>query len=452
MKRRVRLVAAVLLAPLAWGASPPEAQRLGADLTPLGGEKAGNADGSIPAWSGGLRSAAEAGFPAHKSGAHYSDPYASDRPLFTITSANLAQYASRLSAGHKALFSAYPDYRMQIYPTHRSAAVPEPIARATIRLATSATLAPDGNGVTGAVGGIPFPLPKSGLEVLWNHLLRYRGAAVAREVGQAALAARGTYTVVNLKEELLFPYYAPGMTEGALGNLLFYLLQVSSAPATLAGEALLTQVTLDEDREAPRTWFYRPQQRRVLRAARVAFDNPATTPDDLRSADQFDMYNGSPQHYDWKLLGKQEMYVPYNAYALQSEKIRYWDLLHRGHINQDYARYELHRVWVVDATLKAGANDLYPRRTLYLDEDSWQILVVDCYGPRGELYRVQEGHVINYYDVPTIWTDLELVMDLADGRYLALGLQSQQPRSYDFSLKRSAADFQPYVLEQRGVR
>jgi hypothetical protein len=190
----------------------------------------------------------------------------------------------------------------------------------------------------------------------------------------------------------------------------------------------------------------------VLRAARVAFDNPATTPDDLRSADQFDMYNGSPQRYDWQLLGKQEMYVPYNAYALQSEKIRYWDLLQRSHINQDYARYELHRVWVVDATLKAGANDLYPRRTLYLDEDSWQILVVDCYGPRGELYRVQEGHVINYYDVPTIWTDLELVMDLADGRYLALGLQSQQPRSYDFSLKRSAADFQPYVLEQRGVR
>ena len=164
------------------------------------------------------------------------------------------------------------------------------------------------------------------------------------------------------------------------------------------------------------------------------------------------MYNGSPQRYDWKLVGKKEMYVPYNSYQLQSEKIKYSELLHKNHINQDYARYELHRVWVVDATLKTGVSHLYSRRTLYVDEDSWQILAVDCYDSARQLYRVQEGHVINYYDLPTLWTDLELVMDLSNGRYLALGLQNEEPKSYDFSIKRTAADFQPSVLERRGIR
>jgi hypothetical protein len=454
MKRLIRIAAATaLFAPLAFGAvTPQEAAHLGDDLTPLGGEKAANADGSIPAWTGGLKSAAEAGFPNYKAGDHRPDPYASDKPLFTITGANLAQYAARLTEGHKALFKTYSDYKMIVYPTHRSAAVPERIAEATKHIATTANLVPDGNGVTGAVGGTPFPIPKAGLEVYWNHLMRYRGVAAARQVGQVALTAGGSFTVVNLKEEFFFPYYVPGTTEAGLENVLVYFMQETTAPARLAGEVLLVQETLNQSNDKRRAWIYNPGQRRVRRAPQVAFDNPGTNSDNQRTDDQFDMYNGSPERYDWKLVGKKEMYVPYNSYQLQSESVKYAQLLTKNHINQDYARYELHRVWVVDATLKKGVSHLYSRRTLYVDEDSWQILAVDCYDARGQLYRVQEGHVINYYDLPTLWTDLELVMDLSNGRYLALGLQSEEPRSYDFSIKRTAADFQPSVLERRGVR
>ena len=219
MKTLIRFAAAgVLLAPVAWGAvSPQEAAHLGDDLTPLGGEKAANADGSIPAWTGGIKSAADAGFPNYKSGDHHPDPYANDKPLFTITTANLAQYAAKLTEGHKALFKTYPDYKMEVYPTHRSASAPERIYEGTKRVATTATLVPDGNGVTGAIGGTPFPIPKSGLEVFWNHLLRYRSIAAARQVGQVPMTAGGSYTVVNLKEEFFFPYYAPGMTRSRDG-------------------------------------------------------------------------------------------------------------------------------------------------------------------------------------------------------------------------------------------
>src|ERR1700758_4903229 len=196
MKMVLRLAAAILVAQAAWGAvSPEEAARLGVDLTPLGGEKAGNADGSIPAWAGGLKSPADAGFPNYPSPDHYPDPYASDKPLFTITSANLGQYAAKLTEGHKALFKTYPDYKMVVNPTHRSSASPESVYEATRRNATAARLVPDGNGFTGAMGGTPFPIPQSGLEVYWNHVTRYRGIAAGLSVGQAPMTAGGSYTL-----------------------------------------------------------------------------------------------------------------------------------------------------------------------------------------------------------------------------------------------------------------
>lgn len=445
--------AALLLAPGVFAAvSPQEAARLGADLTPLGGEKAANADGSIPAWDGGIKAIADAAVSGYHLTDHHPDPYASDKPLFTITAANLAQYAARLTEGHKALFKAYADYKMMVYPTHRSAAVPQRIYDATKRNATSAKLVPDGNGFSGAVGGTPFPIPQSGVEVFWNHVTRFRGVAAQLQVGQAPMTSGGGYTLVNFKEQYYFQYYEPGMTEAGLNNILLYFTQETTAPARLAGEVLLVQETLDQAKEARRAWIYNPGQRRVRRAPNVAFDNPGTNADNLRTTDQFDMYNGSPQRYDWKLVGKKEMYVPYNSYHLQSEKVKYSQLLTKNHIDQDLARYELHRVWVVDSTLKPGQSHLYSRRTLYVDEDSWQILAVDCYDARGQLYRVQEGHPINYYELPAVNTVLELVMDLSNGRYLALGLQNEEPKSYDYGVKLSAADFQPSVLERRGIR
>jgi hypothetical protein len=449
------LLAVVLFAAApAWAAvSPEEAARLGAELTPMGAEKAGNADGTIPAWEGGLTSAAQAGAPNFKPGGHHPDPYANDKALFTITPANVDQYADELTEGHKRLLATYKDsYKLNVYPTRRSAAFPERIYEATKRVATTARLAEGGNGVTNAAVGIPFPIPKQGVELFWNHVLRYRADAALRRFGQAPVTAGGSYTMVQFQDEFLFQYSQPGASYEQLDNIIAYFIQETVAPARLAGEILLVHETLDQSRENRRAWVYNPGQRRVRRAPNVAFDNPGTNSDNLRTSDQYDIYNGSPERYEWKLVGKREMYVPYNSYRLHSNQVKYADILKRNHINQDLARYELHRVWVVDSTLKPGMSHLYARRTLYIDEDSWQILAVDCYDRRGQLYRVQEGHAINYYDVPTYWTTLELVMDLSNGRYLALGLDNQEPRTIDFSIKRTPSDYQPQVLQRRGVR
>jgi hypothetical protein len=357
-----------------------------------------------------------------------------------------------LTEGSKKLLNQYPTFRMPVYPSRRSAAAPQRIYDATKRIATTAQLAPGGNGVVNAGEGIPFPIPKEGVEVFWNHVLRFRGEKIARNIGQFPVTASGAYTMVKFKDETFVAYSAPGAKSENLDNIIAYFIQETVAPARLAGEILLVHETLDQSKENRKAWIYNPGQRRVRRAPDVAYDNPGTNSDNLRTSDQFDVYNGSPQRYNWKLVGKRELLVPYNAYKLRSNTLKYGDILKKNHINPDHARYELHRVWVVDSTLKAGTSHLYKRRTLYVDEDSWQILLVDCYDSRDQLYRVQEAHVINFYDVPTIWTALELVMDLSNGRYLALGLDNEEPRSRDFGIQRTTADYQPATLQRRGVR
>ncbi len=427
--------------------SPQDVAKLGTTLTPLGGEKAANADGSIPAWDGGLTKA-PAGW---KPGKHYVDPFAGEKPLFTINAQNAAQYADKLSDGHKAMLKAYPSFRLPVYPTHRTAAAPQRIYDATKKTATTAKLAPGGNGVTGALAGIPFPMPKTGIEVIWNHMLRYRAEIASRTVAQAAPTRGGQYTLVQFEEETMFVYHLPGTTEASMKNRLLNFKQAVIAPSRLAGGILLVHESLNQIEQPRDAWLYNPGQRRVRRAPQVAYDNPGTAADNMRTSDQLDMFNGAPDKYDWKLVGKKEIYVPYNAYRLQDPTVKFKDILTPLHMNPDHLRYELHRVWVVDATLKKGERHTYKRRTFYIDEDSWQILLVDQYDNRDQLWRVSEGHAITYYDLPTVWTSAEAHTDLQAGRYLVMGINSENA-PHNFNIKRTEGDFTPDALRREGVR
>ena len=441
------LLAGLLSSTLAAAVSESEAARLGQDLTPLGAEKAANADGSIPAWTGGITTP-PAGYNV---GDHHPDPFAADHATYTVTGENAAQHEAKLTAGHLALLKAYPSYKLNVYPTHRSASYPERIYAATKANATSANLVNDGAGFADAINGIPFPIPQNGLEVIWNHLARYRGVAAARYIGQAAPTRGGGYTLVEFEDDFLFNYAREDMTYGQLDNVLVYFKQSVVGPARLAGTILLAHETMDQVKEPRRAWVYNAGQRRVRRAPNVAYDNPGTAADGMRTSDQFDMYNGAPDRYNWQLVGKKEIIVPYNSYKLHAKDVKYAEILKPLHINQDLARYELHRVWVVEATLKAGTKHIYPRRTFYVDEDSWQILAVDQYDTRGQLWRVSEAHCINYYDARLFWSTLEVHTDLQAGRYLAIGLDNEG-RMYDFTIKRTSADYSPDALRREGVR
>jgi hypothetical protein len=427
--------------------SNEQAARLGAELTPLGAQVAANADGSIPAWNGGITSA-PAGYTP---GMHHPDPYAGDSVKFTITGANADQYKEMLSPGHLALLAAYPTYKMPVYPTRRSASNPQSVYDATKANATTANLESDGNTVQNAIGGIPFPIPQDGQEAIWNHIMRFRGIAALRLTTQAAPTRGGSYTLVKFKEEFLFNYFMPGMTAAALDNVAFYFKQEVTEPARLAGSILIVHETIDQVKEPRRAWVYNVGQRRVRRAPNVAYDNPGTAADGMRTSDQLDMFNGAINRFTWELKGKQEMIMPYNSYKLHSDSLKYSDILKPLHINQDLTRYELHRVWVVEANLKPGTSHIYPRRVFYIDEDSWQILAVDQYDARGQLWRISEAHCINYYDQLTFWSTVEVHTDLLAGRYIALGMDNEE-KMYDFTIKRTPQDFTPASLRMEGIR
>jgi len=454
MKKLTILSVAVMMALSAPAAlakvSQADADKLGTTLTPLGAEKAANADGSIPAWDGGI-SKPIAGY---TKGMHHPDPFPSDKALFTITNANKAQYTELLTPGQKELFEVYPDtYKMNVYESHRTAAVPQYVYDATKANAVRAELVSQGNGIAGATIGVPFPIPANGLEVIWNHILRFRGVGAKTYRSQAAPMSNGSYTLVETAEAIRFEYSRPDVTLDKLKetNTLFYFKQVVTQPARLAGTALLVKETMDQEALPRQAWTYNTGQRRVRKAPNVAFDTPGTVSDGLRTTDDFDMFNGSPVRYNWELVGKKELYIPYNDYRLHSDALKYDQILKPGHINPEYIRYEKHRVWEVKATLKEGMRHTYKTRVFYIDEDSWQIAVTDIYDNRDELYRVGVAHSINYYEVPTLWTTLEVFHDLQSRRYIAMGLDNEG-RMYNFNAKLSEANFTPDALRRAGIR
>ena len=442
------LVVLVVATPAEARVSQEEASKLNSELTPMGAVRSANPDGSIPAWEGGIKEVPA----SYKKGDHHPDPFADDQPLLTLTVENYKEHADRLTPGQKAMFERYPEtWRMNIYPTRRSASYPQHVYDATVANATTAELTSEGWGVVSASVGIPFPIPGSGLECIWNHLMRYRGEAVNRLVGQATPTAGGKYSMVILEEKALWAYQVQGNTIETIENKLAYFLQTVQAPPRLAGRILLVHETLDQIKEPRQAWVYNPGQRRVRKAPNVAYDNPGTASDGQRTNDQFDMFNGAPDRYEWKLVGKSERYVPYNCYKLHSDQVRYDDLITKGHIQSDYVRYELHRVWEVEASLLEGISHQYAKRHFFIDEDSWQILAVDQYDKRGQLWRVSEAYTINYYEQPFIWDTLQCHYDLQNGRYLAFGLNNEGSIDrFDLDLKKS--DFTPNALRRMGRR
>ncbi len=429
--------------------SPAEADKLGTTLTPIGAEKAGNADGSIPEWTGGLP--ANAGTADSKG--FLSNPFASEQPLYSITAANAEQYKDKLTAGQLALFKRYPEsYKMNVYPSHRSAAYPQRIVEATKNNAVNTKLVGGGNGLENYVEGVTFPIPANGMEVIWNHITRYRGGSVQRFITQMAVQSNGSYSPVVFHDEFTFRANLQGVDTSKASNVMFYFKQRVTAPSRLAGNVLLVHETIDQVKEPRLAWVYNAGQRRVRRAPQVAYDGPGTAADGLRTSDNFDMYNGAPDRYDWKLVGKKELLIPYNAYKLDDPKLKYDQIVQAGHLNPEHLRYELHRVWEVEATLKSGQRHIYAKRHFFIDEDTWQAAVIDHYDGRGNLWRVGEAHAQYYYDQNIPWYTAEALHDLQNGRYLVTGLKNEESKSYDFSYKASEADYTPAALRNAGIR
>lgn len=405
-----------------------EAARLDGDLTPVGGERTGNAAGTIPSWDGGIQQPP----PGFQPGAAWIDPFPDDKPLFTITAQNYAQYQENLTAGQIAMFKQYPEtFRMHVYPTRRSASFPEWVYAATRKQALNAELC-DGwdteykvclkNHVDG--GGYPFPIPKNAFEVGWNHYLAYQGQSIEGFMNAPLIDSLGNRVDVIMQQWQTWMWWVPAAERpksewfhrsgGPLLCDAFVIQQPPRQSGLIGGGCNYAQLFDFQ------SYLYVPGQRRVRKAPEIGFqDSPSFASDGQRTVSSRWQwwFAGSESRHNLELVGKQEKYVPYNSYGIAQEGVGFDDLFGKKHVNQDLLRYELHRVWVVEATLREGQRHLYPRITSYIDEDTWHGMGHDAYDARGRLWRMGEGYVLNLYDSRShvIWGDQ--LVDLINGRY-----------------------------------
>jgi hypothetical protein len=361
-----------------------EAAALNSTLTPLGGERAGNASGTIPAWDGGLTTAS-----GPTVGDIPANLFPDEKPVAQITAATMAEHADRLSPGTRALLKKYPDtFRLNVYPTHRTSAAPQWIYDNTIRNAKSCESVADGNSVKGCYGGIPFPIPKSGKEIVWNYLLRIEAEAIEYGFRNQIVSADGTRSLATRNDNFWnFPYYYQDGSAATWNGKYFLQRFSTTAPTFKVGESLVIHDSIDP--ETPRqAWQYLVGQRRVRRAPTVGYDTPDFVASGANYFDEVQGWFGAPDRYEWTIVGKQEMYIPYNNNNLVTADE---DAAYSGHhFNPDLMRWELHRVWVVEANVAAGKRHAVPKRRLYFDEDTWMLALMDGYDSNDSLWRTSQ--------------------------------------------------------------
>ncbi len=412
--RPVALATALLLAASSAHAAvtPQQATELGGALTPVGAERAGNAAGTIPPWTGGLRAG-----PAPV-GAGIPDLFADEQSALTIDRANAHRYAAQLPDGASALFDRYQDYRMRVFPTHRTASLPQAVYDAIARNAVHAHAASSGiaYGVADAVGGIPFPIPANGAEAVWNHLLAFWGPA--REDHVSTYVAPGDGTIeqtAGYREITDFPFYAPGATPASAGPYYFKTRRIQDAPPSRVGEGYIAWQPLDVAADRFVAWRYLPGEHRARKAPSLAYDTPNPDTSGYESLDEYYLFFGGQDRYDFRLLGKRELYVPYNNNHLALRPAR--DAMTPRHANQDALRYELHRVWVVEGTLAPGKHHVVPRRRLYLDEDTWLAVYSEEWDEDGHLWKFGQATMMALPDIPAVIGGSRFTYDLIQGGY-----------------------------------
>ena len=430
--------------------SADEAKKLGTTLTPTGAERAGNADKSIPDYTGGLTTP-----PASyvKGSGIRPDPYAGEKPLYAIKPANESQYDDKLTAGTKEMLKRHPDFRIDVYPSHRSAAFPAWVIANSEKNATSVQTTDGGLGLQGTYAGVPFPIPKTGYEVMWNHLLRFTGTTQYTQydsinvdsAGHAVLATTGQIT-------LDYPYYDPKRTTPSADSDIYFRTKIAyTAPARRAGEELLVQDYINPMKNGRKAWQYLPGQRRVKMAPDIAYDTPNPGSAGESTYDDAWVFNGAMDRYDFKLVGKKEMIVPYNAFKLAYAKDPYAATT-PGVLNPDFVRWELHRVWVVEATLKPGKRHIYAKRVFYVDEDSWVAVASDQYDARGSLYRAGFVYTFPMYEAATPNATTQATFDFTTNGYNVAGMLGAYPVGVKLIDSLPASQWSSEALAGAGIR
>jgi hypothetical protein len=452
MKRRdfACLVTAAITAPAPAKAqaAPPDATLLGTSLTPMGAERAGNADGSIPAWTGGLTGPA---LPADKPVVR--PVFTGEAPLYEVSQSNMAQYQALLTPGTQQMIKQF-GFSLKVFPTHRTAAAPQFVYDNAAKNVTRAKLDPAGGrlGFTGAYGGPPFPIIDTsdplvgGAQLIWNHLTAWNDSAYNTTFVPSYVMIRGHLTLAGGGPvRFVYPYYDPDGTVEDFDGYYSKLHVYYAAPASDVGQEQLVWHSTNVNVNPDIVWTLLNGQGRVRKAPNEAFDTPNPAANGISNLDESSVFYGNPSQYDWRYIGKQEMLVPYNCNDMHAHTAQ--ELMLPHFLNPDIVRWEKHRVWVVEATLHPGAQNVNARRRIYIDEDSWYALLGEAYDRDGNMVKTYALYNECVPSLPGTTQQAEAIFSLITGDYTLGGSVAYPPFACDtFIGPQSPSYFEPQVM------
>ncbi|MDR3438747.1 DUF1329 domain-containing protein [Telmatospirillum sp.] len=403
---------------LAQGALAADAGALGTSLTAAGGDPGASSDGMVPAIEN-----ASPQLPGWTWGKPRKDffKYKDDKPIYSVTSQNYERYIQFLSPGQIAHLKQDAKFRMDVYPSRRICTIPDFVAENTKKNVGLAKLGTDGWSLSDAVlPAIPFPMPGNGAEAMWNMKIRYRGVGVDWKKENTSLSPRpGSDEWIRAIQEqtIYFPWGEKGshkLSDLPKYDSMIYFSYFS--PTAQAGQAVVGSSSFNET--GSEAYYYFPGQRRVRRMPTYSYDAPEVGSENTYLVDEAFMFNGPLDRFDWKLAGKKELIVPYNALDVYNFNGNETDLVQSNGLDPSIRRYEIHRVWVVEASVKEGMRHVSPKRTYYLDEDSWNALLAEDYDAKGAIWKVREGYLIPVYELGTCDVEAFAQYALQDNRFL----------------------------------
>lgn len=434
--------------------SAAQAAQLKTTLTPFGSERAGNTDGSIPAWAGGYTQVPS----GWASPALMPDLFPGDQPVVTISASNMEQYTDKLAYSVQQMIQRYGQ-SLVVYPTRRTAAAPQWVYDNIYQNALNAQAAVGGArmGVINAYGGIPFPILSSdpaeaGAEVMQNHCCRWNGLQEVR-YGDNFLVQNGqVIEVVDYHKYNIWPYYQKNGSLATFSGWYEEELFHPIAPPNAVGGDILAYQGVNPVLFKDSGWELLTGQGRVRRIPEIEYDVPISSFDGIINYDEAYGFYGALDEYNWNLVGKKEIYIPYNNNKLQFAA---FSDVGPHFFNPDIIRWELHRVWIVDAVVAPRRHNVVARRRFYVDEDAWTVALSDEYDAQGNFWRTSQVFLTCRPDLPgsiiQTWATNNVQNDsFAINLGPKLGVPPSQ-RQQDYITPIPASEFNPQDMAARGA-
>lgn len=432
--------------------SQEKAAKLGGDkYTCMGAKKAGN-DKGVAEYTGKWHKEWDG---LSKDAGYVPGPYADEEPKFTIRKSNMEEYADRLTEGQKALFKKYPDtFYMKVYPSHRDFRPADWKCEVAKHNATNAEIVDGGLGVKGKAGAPPFPFPENGIQAIWNVInpIRAWTEEVTYDIADVYTNGDITWGRVHFKTMNTGNNPNPEERKPYTSKINAYFFQEYILPARNKGEVSVGYQPNNFKDDSTQAWQYQPGIRRVRKAPEVGFDYPIP-PAGLRTTDSDYVFNGSPERYNWKLVGKKTIFAPYNNFKINDPSLSYEeDILENHTINPEYVRYEPRRVWVIEGTLKEDMRHIHQRRVLYVDEDTWLALTGDNYDQQGELWRVPMVLLFRSQESGTYHRGVSVYHNLTSGAYEATYMVNERDEDQWWKINRPLRkqEFSPEAAQRAG--